>query len=151
MLDFSALGSVKPVPFRNIVVWYNVSEMARFCRVTRVAHKCQSSSRDQAHDADITTTPHHVARGVIPQYILKCSLVWCVAAAWCVWSLDEGSRLRATAREPQNPLHGRTATSAASSSVDLSRLRTSADRRRCGTAFSSSPRRLSVDICVRLL
>jgi len=148
MLDFSALGSVKPVPFQNIVVWYNVSEMARFCRVTRVAHKCQPSSRDHA---DITATLHYVARGVTTQYIVKCSLVWCVAAAWYVWSLDEGWRLRVTARDPQNPLHGRTATSVASNSVDLSRLRTSADRRRCGTAFNSSPRRLSADICVRLL
>jgi len=57
-----------------------------------VAHKCQLSSKDQAHYTDTTATP---------QYISKCSAVShheksIVVLVWCAWSLDEGWRLWTT-------------------------------------------------------
>jgi len=60
--------------------------------VYMVAHKCQTSYKDQAHHTDTTTTLlffvmwHHTTFGAV------------VVSAWCAWSLDEGWHLWATVR-----------------------------------------------------
>jgi len=36
-----------------------------------VAHKCQPSSKDRAHHADTTTTPHYFSPGVTPMHLEK--------------------------------------------------------------------------------